>query len=168
MPDSALRKLSQHLTEKFARDELVQQTLTHLRNELECDRVVLYYFYEKWKGQVTFESLSSSKYSIFGSSGADECFNDEYAQLYLEGRCRAIPDTNTEPLHPCHREFLQSLNVQANLVVPILSKNNLWGLLIAHDCTAPRNWDKNDLKAMQNAAKTILTSPVFSRKSSQS
>ncbi|MDB9314927.1 GAF domain-containing protein [Spirulina sp. CS-785/01] len=159
MPDPGLRQLAHHLADRLARDELIQGTVTRLRQELQCDRVVLYYFYSHWKGQVTFESISSPKYSIFGSTGADDCFNQDYAQLYREGRIRAIPDVRAEPIHPCHKEFLEGLKVRANLAVPILN-HDLWGLLIAHDCTSPRSWTTQEIKTMQDAANTIASSPT--------
>jgi light-regulated signal transduction histidine kinase (bacteriophytochrome) len=79
----------------MARDTLVQQTSDTLRVALQVDRVALYYFYGQWKGQVTFESLSAQEFSIFGSTGPDDCFNDEYAARYLAGRIRAIADIET-------------------------------------------------------------------------
>ena len=126
-PDKGLQTLLNRLVIKMQRDELIRQTTNQLRQSLQVDRVVLYYFYEKWQGQVTFESLSADKYSILGSTGASDCFNHEYAALYLEGRVRAIADLELEAIQDCHREFLRSIQVRANLVVPILIPRGLWG-----------------------------------------
>ncbi len=102
MPDQGLHRIIDRLADSLTRDILVQTTVNHLRNTLHVDRVVLYYFYEQWKGRVTFESVSSSELSIFGATGPDECFNGEYAALYLAGRVRAIADIETEPIQDCH------------------------------------------------------------------
>ncbi|MEO1181278.1 MAG: GAF domain-containing protein, partial [Cyanobacteria bacterium J06636_28] len=123
----AMKSILQRLGQTMQRDRLVQSTTDDLRNFLQVDRVVIYYFYNQWEGQVTFESLSDQKYSIYGSTGPDQCFNDEYAALYLAGRVRAIPDIETEPIEACHRDFLRYLDVRANLVVPILTNQGLWG-----------------------------------------
>jgi GAF domain-containing protein len=140
-------------TEK--RDNLIQTLLDHLQQMLQVDRVVIYYFYRQWQGQVTFESLSNPQLSIYGSTGADECFNDEYAQLYLDGRIRAIADIETASIHPCHKEFLRSLQIDANLVVPIMIDRQLWGLLIAHNCHHPRIWNNSDIEMMKAGAHTL-------------
>jgi light-regulated signal transduction histidine kinase (bacteriophytochrome) len=85
-----LQKLLDRLVKTMQRDELVRQTTNQLRESLQVDRVVLYYFYGRWEGQVTFEALSSQEFSILGSTGPDDCFNNKYAGLYLAGRVRAI------------------------------------------------------------------------------
>jgi len=143
------------------RDVLVQQTTHALRESLQIDRVVLYYFYRQWKGQVTFESLSAQEFSIFGSTGPDDCFNDEYAALYLAGRIRAIADIETEPIQACHRDFLRQMKVRANLVAPILIAQGLWGLLVAHHCQSARAWTSSDIERIQAAAQTIATAPCI-------
>jgi GAF domain-containing protein len=151
--DHLLRRLNQ----KMQHDQLVQDTTDGLRQFLQVDRVVLYHFYKQWEGQVTFESLADSQFSIFGSTGPAACFNDEYAELYLAGRVRAIVDIAVEPIQDCHREFLQNLQVKANLVVPILTSIGLWGLLVAHHCQSPRSWSAEDIERMQAGASVLAT-----------
>jgi GAF domain-containing protein len=143
------------------RDELVRQTTNQLRESLQVDRVVLYYFYSQWQGQVTFESLSSQEFSILGSTGPDDCFNSEYAALYLAGRVRAIADIELEPIASCHRDFLRNIQVRANLVVPILIPRGLWGLLAAHHCQGSHQWSPSDIKIIQTGAQTLATAPYI-------
>jgi GAF domain-containing protein len=147
-----IKQILQRLNQKMQLDQQVQDTTDELRQFLQVDRVVLYHFYKQWEGQVTFESLSESRYSIFGSTGPDACFNDEYAELYLAGRVRAIADIAVEPIADCHRDFLLNLQVKANLVVPILTAHGLWGLLVAHHCQSTRSWSPEDIERMQAGA----------------
>ena len=159
----AMTSILQRLGQTMQRDQLVQSTTDELRSFLQVDRVVIYYFYSQWEGQVTFESLSDRKYSIYGSTGPDQCFNNEYAALYLAGRVRAIPDIETEPIESCHRDFLRYLNVRANLVVPILTGQGLWGLLTAHHCQGTKVWSDKDIKRMQKGALTLASAPSIKR-----
>lgn len=152
MSDLGLQNVFKRLADNLAKDNLVQITINNLRENLQVDRVVLYYFYRQWQGQVTFEALSSPEFSIFGSTGPDDCFNGDYALMYQQGRVRAIDDIETEPINDCHRDFLRSLQVHANLVVPVVPSNRLWGLLIAHHCRTPHIWTKNDIAAMEKDA----------------
>ncbi len=158
---SLLQSIMQRLNQKLQRDHLVQTTTDELRQGLEVDRVVLYHFYSEWDGRVTYESLSHPKWSIFGSTGPNQCFTDDYAELYLAGRIRAIADIETETIQPCHRDFLRHLQVRANLVVPILTKDRLWGLLVAHHCTDARSWSDTDIAQMTTAAITLATAPAI-------
>jgi GAF domain-containing protein len=159
MPDSSLQTIFDRLSRDLARDTLIQTTTDELRQSMNADRVVLYYFYYQWAGRVTFESLSDRRFSIIGSSGPDECFNGEYAKLYEDGRVRAIPNIETEPIQACHRDFLRQLQVKANLVVPILTDRGLWGLLVAHHCQSPYEWSPAEIAAMQAAANRLAILP---------
>ncbi|MBN3960374.1 GAF domain-containing protein [Nostoc sp. NMS8] len=159
--EQGLQKLLDRLVKTMQRDELVRQTTNQLRESLQVDRVVLYYFYGQWQGQVTFESLSSKEFSILGSTGPDGCFNDEYAALYLAGRVKAIADIELEPIESCHRDFLRNMQVRANLVVPILIPRGLWGLLAAHHCQGPYYWSPSDIEMMQTGAQTLATAPYI-------
>lgn len=159
--EQGLQQLLDRLVKTMHRDELVRQTTHQLRESLQVNRVVLYYFYGRWQGQVTFESLSSKEFSILGSTGPDDCFNDEYAALYLAGRTRAIADIELEPIQPCHRDFLSSMQVRANLVVPILIPRGLWGLLAAHHCQGTHDWSSSDIEMMQAGAQTLATAPYI-------
>lgn len=155
--ERGLKILLERLLKRINRDNLIRKTIDQIRETLQADRVVIYFFYEQWQGQVTFESLSAKKLSILGSTGADDCFNNEYATLYLEGRIKAIADIELEPIHPCHRDFLRSIQVRANLVVPIVIPGGLWGLLVAHQCHNSRVWSKVDIEIMQKGAQTLGT-----------
>jgi GAF domain-containing protein len=159
--ESGLQSVLSRLYRTIERDVLVRETVHNLRESLQVNRVVLYYFYDRWHGQVTFEALSSPNYSIFGSTGADSCFNDEYAALYLAGRVRVIDDIETESISDCHRDFLRDLRVRANLVVPVLIPKGLWGLLVAHHCEESRIWLRSHVELMQQGASVLATSPCI-------
>ena len=154
----AITPILQRLSQTMQRDKLVQNTTDDLRTFMQVDRVVIYYFYSQWEGQVTFESLSSGEFSIYGSTGPDQCFTDEYAELYLAGRIRAIDDIETADIESCHRDFLKHLRVRANLVVPILTEKGLWGLLAAHHCQGPHQWSAADIERMQVGAMVLASS----------
>jgi GAF domain-containing protein len=160
-PRPQLQEVVSRLAQSIERDDLIQDVVHGLRLSLAIDRVVLYYFYRRWKGQVTFEALSRPSYSIFGMTGADDCFNEEYAALYEAGRCRAIDNIESEPIHDCHRDFLRSIQVQSNLVVPVLIPQGLWGLLAAHHCQEIRAWSAADITTMQAGSSRLATSATI-------
>ena len=125
----------QRLNQSMQHAQVVQSTAAALREDLQVDRVVLYYFYRQWEGQVTFD----------------------YAQLYLEGRIRAIKDIDTASIEPCLRDFLRYMDVRANLVVPILPEGKLWGLLVAHHCQQPKAWTPAEIDRMRIGAEKLAT-----------
>jgi GAF domain-containing protein len=157
-----LTSVLKRITKKLDQDILVHDTIHDLRELLDIDRVVLYYFYSHWQGQVTFEALSDRQYSIIGSTGADQCFNETYAQLYLEGRIYAENDIAQAPINECHREFLQGLQVRSNLVAPVITSKKLWGLLVAHHCQATRQWQPSDFTVISQSAYKLASATSIS------
>lgn len=157
--EKGFKQILNRLVSKMQRDELIHNTIHQLRESLAVDRIVLYYFYSQWQGQVTYESLSDPELSILGSTGAEDCFNDQYAELYLQGRIKAISNIELEPIDTCHKDFLRNIQVCANLVVPVLIPRGLWGLLIAHQCHNSRIWLAKDIEKMQIAAQNLATDP---------
>jgi GAF domain-containing protein len=155
----SLQRILGRISNTLERDDLVQRTTAQILKSLGADRVVLYYFYRRWQGQVICESLSSDQFSILGETGADECFNGEYAALYEAGRYRAIADIETEPIHECHRDFLKSIQVRANLAVPILNSKGLWGILVTHYCKAPHNWSSAEIETVRAGAQSLAAAP---------
>ena len=52
----------------------------------------------------------------------------------------------------CLAEFLETIQVQAKLVVPIIQKEKLWGLIIAHQCSSPRQWQEEEINIFRQIA----------------
>ena len=131
---------------------ILQTIVREVRNLLNTDRVVIYQFTRGWQGLVVVEAVTSPWQSINGEVYEDQCFPLEYANLYQAGRIRVVDDVAQSNLNPCHIDFLQKIQVQANLVVPIGIGEQLWGLLIAHECQAPRVWKAEEIELLQQLA----------------
>jgi GAF domain-containing protein len=68
--------------------------------------------------------------AVLGQNFPEEVFLDNYRQLYHQGRiCRIADVDKEEKVSPCLVEFVQQFNVKAKLIVPIIIKEQLWGLL---------------------------------------
>ncbi|MGH2414509.1 MAG: GAF domain-containing protein, partial [Microcystaceae cyanobacterium] len=113
-----------------------------LRRALKTDRVIVYHFDETWKGTVIAESVTGNFPTALGSQIHDPCFADRYVQKYQQGRVQATANIYEAGLTDCHLKQLEPFAVKANLVAPILTRGELLGLLIAHQCDGPRNWEK--------------------------
>ena len=76
----------------------------------------------------------------------DHCFAERMAERYRVGRIWASADVTQEDLVDCHLSILAQFQVRANLVVPIIKRNELWGLLCLHQCSGPRQWQENEIQ----------------------
>jgi light-regulated signal transduction histidine kinase (bacteriophytochrome) len=52
-------------------------------------------------------------------------------------------------------EFMQNFDIKAKLAVPILLKEQLWGLLVAHQCNCPRHWSSFETDLLKQLADQI-------------
>jgi diguanylate cyclase (GGDEF)-like protein len=133
-------------------EEILDFTVTQTRQLLQVDRLIIYRFEPDWSGIIVAESVTELWTPLLGISIEDPCFQDQYVQYYQEGRTRAIDDIHQEVLAPCHIDLLARFEVRANLVAPILQRETLWGLLIAHQCGQPRHWQQTEVSLFKRIA----------------
>ncbi|MGB8690116.1 MAG: PAS domain S-box protein, partial [Microcoleus sp.] len=129
--------------------EILTKAVEEVRHFLQVDRTVIYQFSPNWSGFIAVESVDENCMALAGMEIYDPCFGEAYVSLYRDGRIRATDDVYNAGLADCHLNLLTQLQVRANLVVPILQGENLWGLLIAHHCTGPRNWQQFEVECLK-------------------
>lgn len=132
--------------------EILNCGLEETRARLQTDRVIIYRVLPDGDGVVFAESVGSQWTPILGQLIYDPCFQATWIERYRQGQTTSISDTHAGNIQTCYVELLDQLQVRANLVVPILSQGNLWGLLIAHHCRSPRKWQSQDVQLLQKMA----------------
>ena len=150
--ESLLRLVTNQIHQTLDLGTILQTAVREVRQLLKTSRVVVYQFRADWQGEVVVEDVDSRWKSVLGDTSQDNCFSGDYARLYQEGRVRAINNIQQAGLDSCHINFLQQLQVQANLIVPIAIGSKLWGLLIAHECSSPRVWQTWEIQLLQQLA----------------
>jgi len=144
--------VTQNIRQSLDLNEILQTTVDEMRQLFEVDRVVIYRFEPDWSGIVAVESLAAECMSILGVQIMDTCFQSTHAVYYQQGNTRDIEDVETAGLSPCHLKLLQSLQIRADVIVPILHKEQLWGLLMAHQCHNVRQWQPFEIKLLKQLA----------------
>jgi two-component system NtrC family sensor kinase len=142
-------ELANRIRESLDLDAVMNTAVTEVRKLLQCDRTLLYRFNKDWSGTVVVESHNPGTVSILDLEIEDQCFRDNFVNKYKQGRVSAIHDVYAQPLTTCHREMLETMQVRANLVVPVLHNDQLWGLLIVHHCTASRIWEMSEIELLR-------------------
>ncbi|QKQ77819.1 PAS domain S-box protein [Nostoc sp. TCL240-02] len=138
-------EMSQRIRRSLKLQDILQTTVDEVRQFLECDRVIIFQFYPGWGGTVVVESVVPEWMAILPLQIYDPCIGEENVEPFKQGLVTAKADIYTAGISPCHVEFLASLQVRANLVVPVSLGDELWGLLAAHHCAAPREWQSSEI-----------------------
>jgi len=148
-------EITQHIRQSLNLEEILNTTVTEVRQLLQCDRVFIYRFEPDWSGVVIVESVEPGWSSLLGTNVKDSFFGKNLGRkLYNQGRIQATADIYTPELSPCHANLLAQLQIRANLVVPIL-QGDLWGLLVANQCEAPRQWQELEITLLKQLASQV-------------
>lgn len=133
-------------------EQILNTAVAEVRQFLQTDRVLIYRFEPDWSGVVVVEAVNADKMSILGRKLLDPHFATTYITRYQNGRIQATNDIYNSGLSECHIDLLAQFQVRANLVVPMLQGNSLWGLLIAQHCSGPRQWQQLDIDLLGQLA----------------
>lgn len=161
--EQLINQTAQKIRQSLNLDRILDTTVTEIQQLLHCDRLIVYQFTDATRGIITAEATASGVEGILHRSFEDNCFGDVYQNVYLQGYHTLTSDIeNRTNLDPCYQAMLRELKVKANLVVPILLREErpgrpapnteLWGLLIAHHCREPHPWDANEIQLLQDIA----------------
>lgn len=124
-------------------------TATELRQLLNADRVAIYRFLpeSEWnEGEVVSEDVLPLYSRCLGARVLEYGFGEQLAANYTQGYVQAVSDIYKARLNPCHLKILKGFQIRANLVVPLLQGQHLWGLLCIHQCGKPRDWQEDEIE----------------------
>ena len=109
-------------------------------------------------GSVTYEALASDAISsVLNYSEGAQCFPDGVIdrEKYRKGLALSVADVETTYVsQPCFLELMRRAKVRAKLLVPIVVQDELWGLLIAHQCTV-HEWEESKITFLRQIAEHL-------------
>ncbi|HEY9648262.1 MAG TPA: PAS domain S-box protein [Chroococcidiopsis sp.] len=150
-----LADMAQDIRQSLDLNDVLSRTVERVRQVLDTDRVVFFRFRPDWQGDIIMESVRETWEPLLNTTIFDPCFGDRYLDPYRQGRIGQIDDIDRNDLPDCYTTLLKSFQVKANLVVPILQGEELWGLLIAHHCSAPRQWQTAEIVLLRRLATQV-------------
>ncbi|MFN9672914.1 MAG: GAF domain-containing protein, partial [Microcystis sp.] len=161
---SVCQPIEAALSQQIQQERLLNQVITQMRQSLELpviletvvreareflqvDRLLIYQFFPgtgEGKGKITSESrISDQINSVLNLTPEDDCFSyiPQYKEKYRQGLILAVDDVDVNYSSSfCLSEFLRQHQVRSKLIAPIVVQEELWGLLIAHQCGEKRQW----------------------------
>ncbi|WP_307731621.1 hybrid sensor histidine kinase/response regulator [Microseira wollei] len=172
--EGVLNQVTTQIRQTLELPAILETALEQVRSFLQADRLVIYQFQhsevksqnhdesmipcEGW-GRVTYEARVSDAIVSALDTGEDKrCFVDvpNRREKYRQGFTLAVEDVeSTYVFSECMLEFMGRIQVRAKLVVPIVVQDQLWGLLIAHQCFEPRQWQESEKTFLRHIAEHL-------------
>jgi PAS domain S-box-containing protein len=137
--EQLVTKIAQHIRQSLKLEEIFRTTVDEVRQFLQTDRVLLFRLEPDGSGTVVMESVGSQWTPILSTNIFDPCFRETWAEPYRLGLVVAKTDIYNSGIDPCHVELLEEL----------------WGLLIAHHCEAPRQWHQVEIDLLKQLATQV-------------
>ena len=145
-------KLLTEITDKIRMsielNEILQTTVTEVQHLLACDRVLIVELKPNNTALPISEAILPDLTPMLGYELADPLLIGKYAVRYRQGKVLAIDNVATASIEPNIKQLLQQFQIQAKLVVPILAQRQLKGLLVAHQCHYPRQWQETEIQLL--------------------
>ncbi|MGB5963895.1 MAG: GAF domain-containing protein [Coleofasciculaceae cyanobacterium] len=148
----AVERVTNHIRSTLDLKTTLQTIVREVRNVIDTDRVLIYQFSNDWKGEVIVEAIKGNWKSTLGISIPQNESPDINFKLYKRGKVRAINDVSQVSLSPKYQEVLSYFQIEAAVIIQIGVGDQLWGLLIAQECKAPRQWRAFELEILQQLA----------------
>jgi two-component system sensor histidine kinase/response regulator len=157
--------------------KILEAVVREVREFLQVDRLLIYQFIRSreypnsGKGRVISEArISDNVNSTLNLEAEDDCFSyiPQYQEKYRRGSIVAVDDAeSTYSSSFCLAEFLRNHQVRSKLIAPIVVQEELWGLLIAHQCDEKRHWLEQEKKFLghigEHLSIAIYQSQLYAR-----
>ncbi|MGD1853626.1 MAG: ATP-binding protein [Leptolyngbyaceae cyanobacterium] len=128
---------------------VLDTAVTELRAVLECDRVITYQLRSDLTGKVIAESVDHPSRSVLHNEISDPCVTPEWLEPYLQGKVRIVNDIHETEMPVCHQQMLVGFGIRSKMMVPIVVEGKIWGLLLASEQDAPRQWQPAEVELVR-------------------
>lgn len=167
--ERATLRVIERMRQTLDLSQVFNTTVEELRQLLKCDRAIIFRFNADWSGEVVAESCAPAWAPLLQPHmhppllsreicQSQNCRLQAWGTLYAaaqqtqpeldpaqaETRYTCINNIEQANFSPPYRHFLQAMQAQAYIVVPIYLGNYLWGLLASYQNSHPRNWEVSE------------------------
>ncbi|MEH2074814.1 MAG: GAF domain-containing sensor histidine kinase [Nostoc sp.] len=114
--------------------------------------------FQEYGGYIVYEARATNAITSVLNYTEKNCFmrTSQCWEKYRQGFTLAVDDVEkTYALEECLLNFLRESQVRAKLAAPIIFEDQLWGLLIAHQCNQQRQWTESEKNLLTSIAEQL-------------
>ena len=150
-----LAEITRKIRMSIELEDILQTAVTEVQHLLACDRVLIVKLQANQTALPISESILPGLPPMLGYELADPLLVGQYVARYRQGKSLAIDNLATASISPEIEQLLRQFEIQAKLVVPILSQQELKGLIVVHQCDRPRQWQGSEIRLLNQLADQI-------------
>ncbi len=155
-----LSKISLNIRKSLDLDDIIQTSVTEIKEYLLCDRVLIYRLNELGEGKIVAEAVNNPFFKSLGLNITDTFFEDSKnrEEYIINCRKQIVNNVDEANLTPCHREILEQFQVKSIVTIPIIIdsvKNPLWGVLVTHFCKEIHYWKNSEISFLNEVSLQI-------------
>ncbi|MGK7943395.1 MAG: MASE1 domain-containing protein, partial [Microcystaceae cyanobacterium] len=152
--DRLLSKISHNIRQSLELDKILEKTVQEIQNLLKTDRTYIGYLTPDNHLQVLAEAVRSGYPSLKGWQYPETFLQDIEGVLQSE---KTIINNQLEKIKitPAIKDFLQTYQIQASLIVPLQVNHHPLGILVVHQCAYSRQWQASDIQLVEKLATQV-------------
>jgi PAS domain S-box-containing protein len=138
-------------------DEILQTTVTEVRKFLQADRVFIALNENSGQCKVLAESVNPCYPAVLDwkDDNPDEHLFNELKTSLLIDKVRVVEDITKIEASASLKALYQTFQTQATLAVPVILDDELFGVLIANQCSSPRYWQNVEIDLLQQISEQL-------------
>ncbi|MEH1969484.1 PAS domain S-box protein [Nostoc sp.] len=149
-----ITEVTQQIRQSLKLEEVLNTTVNSIRKCLGSDSVAIYQLEPDGSGNFAAESLGDDYPQRLELTMHPFSIKRDFSHYY-QGLPTVLHDIQESDFSADLFELLQLYQIKAAIIVPILNGEHLWGLLIAHQCAAPRYWQAFEVNLLQQLASQV-------------
>lgn len=149
-----LTEIALKIRQSLDLDQIFQTTVTEVRNFLNADRVYIGYIPSDETVKIVAESVVYPYHSLLGLIPDDELI-EAIKSLLTQQDFVIADDINRLDIPKVLKEFYDKYQVKSTLIFTLIAKQKQLGLLVVHQCSRTRHWQKNEVKLLEQLATQV-------------
>ncbi|MEM7772449.1 MAG: PAS domain S-box protein [Cyanobacteria bacterium P01_A01_bin.37] len=157
-----LRRNIEHIHQSLDLSTILQATADNILTYLQSERVIICRFNPDWSSELLIQAVCQDDFLITEPT-LPNCpsIDEDYIERYQQRHHIVVDDIDNSGLTCAFVNFWKQFQVRSHIIIPILAPSNdpdeipsprLWGLLIAHQCSHPREWKGIDIDFIKQLA----------------
>lgn len=140
--DRLLAKMASQIHQSLKLDCIFDTTVREVRQFLEADRVYIAHIDTQGNyGEVVAESVDPKWTSIYRQTTINTVYLHEIRSLFARQQVRAIDDITQIQVPAAVAQHYAEYQVKSSISVPVVLGDEVFGLLVAHQCSHFRQWE---------------------------